>query len=107
MVALYAGAAAAFLLSAVLYFRTAFAAAALCGLAYLVLVSIVVVEAMGPVGATVTAVLLLAVPNGLLLVHAYDARKGVFLLPTIYAIPIAFFAGAVTLVVTGLAMLLR
>ncbi|MHC4957979.1 MAG: hypothetical protein ACYTGN_06345 [Planctomycetota bacterium] len=105
MGALYAAAAAAFVASALLYYRAAFAAAALCGLAYLVLVGVVVFNAMGPVGATVTTVLLLVAPNVFLLVHAVDAKKGIFLLPTIYAIPLTFFAGALTLAITGLVLL--
>ena len=46
----------------------------------------------------------LVLPTVLLLVHALDVRKGFSLLPTIYAIPLAF-AGAVVLWISSTVLL--
>lgn len=106
MVTLYLAALAAFLLGAVVYYVGWFVFAGLVALVFAVLMGAAVAGAMGPVAAGVLIALFLAGPAVFLGVHAVDARKGIFLLPTIYSIPLAFVCGALMLVVTGLALLL-
>jgi hypothetical protein len=106
MTAPYAAAAALYLLCAVLYFRGHFAWAALLGALFLGALTPVVLAAMGPVAAGAALALLAGVPAAYLVLHAFDARYGVFLLPTVYSIPIAFVSSFALLVLTGLALLL-
>jgi hypothetical protein len=102
----FAGAAAAYAAAAFLYYRGRFRGALAAAAAFAALVAPAVCAGMGPVAAAVALVLLLAAPLGYVLVHIVDARRGIFLLPTIYAIPLAFLAGAALLLATGLALLL-
>ena len=103
--ALYAGAAAVFLAACVVYFRGHFRGAGLLGLIYAGLVGTVVARSMGPVGATAALVLLCLAPAIFLGIHIVDARRGIFLLPTIYSIPIAFLCGALLWIIAGLGIL--
>ncbi len=65
----------------------------------------VVLAAMGPVAAGAALALLAAIPAAYLVVHAVDARRGIFLLPTVYSIPIAFVCALGLWLLTGLALL--
>lgn len=105
MTAPYAAAAALYLVCAVLYFRGHFAGAALAGALFLGALTPVVLAAMGPLAACVALVVLAGLPAAYLVVHAVDARYGVFLLPTVYSIPIAFVASLALWALTGLALL--
>jgi len=105
MTALYAGAAALYLLCAVLYYRGHFAPSALVGVLFFGALTPVVLAAMGPVAAGAALALLAAIPAAYLVVHAVDARRGIFLLPTVYSIPIAFVCALALWALTGLALL--
>lgn len=104
--ALFAGACAAYTAAALLYYAGRFVPAMAAGAAFWGLTGAVVLDAMGPVGAAVSWLLLAAAPAIYLAVHAVDAKRGMFLLPTVYSIPLAFVAGLVLLCVTALALLL-
>jgi len=84
----------AFLACGRVYFHGRFRGAALLALGYAGLASAVAVRTLPPVAAAATLLLLLALPLGFVALHAVDARHGIFLLPTIYSIPLAFVAGA-------------
>ena len=101
----YAAAAALYLTCAVLYFRGHFAWAALAGALFLGALAPVVLAAMGPVAGGVALLALAALPAAYLVVHAVDARCGIFLLPTVYSIPIAFVTSLLLWALTGLALL--
>jgi hypothetical protein len=103
----FAAATALYLLGAILYYRGRFALAGAAGIGYGGVTAWIVAGAMGPVGATVTLVLLAVLPAAALLVHVVDARRGIFLMPTVYAIPLAFACGLLLWLVTGLALVLR
>ena len=105
MLAIFLAALATFLLAALLYFRGWFRPAGLVGLAFGVAVSMLVLQGFGPIGGGVLVVLFVLAPAAFLVVHAYDARRGVFLLPTIYSIPLAFACGALLLLLGALALL--
>ena len=57
-------------------------------------------------GLCVVLALLCVFPALFLLVHVIDLKKGIFYLPTVYSIPIAFLAGAALLVVAAGGLLL-
>jgi hypothetical protein len=105
MTAAYAGAAALYVLCAVLYYRGRFGYAAIAGALFLGALAPVVLASMGPVAAAAALALLAALPAAYLVVHAVDARYGIFLLPTVYSIPIAFVCALGLWVLTGLALL--
>jgi hypothetical protein len=105
MTALYAGAAALYLLCAVLYYRGRFGWAALVGALFFVALTPVVLDGMGPVAAGAALGLLAVAPAAYLVVHAVDARRGLFLLPTVYSIPIAFVGALALWALAGLALL--
>jgi hypothetical protein len=91
-------AAAAYGLSAWVYFHGRFGAAALLGAIFAALIAPAAVGSLGGIGGVIAFALLAVAPGVYLVVHAVDARRGLFLLPTIYSIPIAFVCGAVLLV---------
>ncbi len=76
------------------YFHGHFRSAAALGLLDAALSAAVAIRSLPPVAAAAALLLLLVLPLGFVALHAVDARQGIFLLPTIYAIPIAFLAGA-------------
>ncbi|MDH3590764.1 MAG: hypothetical protein OER88_02730 [Planctomycetota bacterium] len=92
-----------FLLAGVVYFRGAFRAAALIGGAFWAVMGAVTWRHASTGAAVATTILLIAAPAVFLAVHAYDARRGVFLMPTIYAIPLAFLSGALLVAVATIA----
>jgi len=100
------GAAAAYALAALAYFRGRFGPAALLGAAFVALVAPVAVDGLGPVAGAAALALLALAPGVYLVVHCVDARRGLFLLPTIYSIPIAFVCTLALLLVAGLGLLL-
>ena len=102
--ALFAAATLGYALCALLYFRGRFRLALLAGGAFAAVTIWLVPLVMGPFAAVAALVLLLGLPATALLIHVYDSGRGVFLLPTIYAIPFAFLAAALLWVVTGLAL---
>ncbi|MHC4547332.1 MAG: hypothetical protein ACYTEZ_01030 [Planctomycetota bacterium] len=104
--ALFGGAAALYLACGVLYYRGHFGLATLAGLLFFAALAPVVLAALGPVAGGGALALLAAAPLAYLAVHALDARRGLFLLPTIYSIPIAFVCGVTLWILTGLALLL-
>lgn len=101
------GAAAAYVASAVTYFRGWFVIAVLFGLCFAGLVAPAAVGSLGGLGGTVAFALLVVAPGIYLVVHAVDARRGLFLLPTIYSIPLAFVCGLVLWGVVALGVILR
>lgn len=105
MTAPYAAAAVLYLVCAVLYFRGHFAWAALAGALFLGALAPVVLAAMGPLSGGAALFGLAAIPAAYVVVHAVDARYGIFLLPTVYSIPIAFVASLLLWALTGLALL--
>ncbi len=105
MTAPYAAAAALYLVCAVLYFRGRFAWAALAGALFLGALAPVALAALGPLAGGAALLVLAAVPAVYVVVHAVDARYGLFLLPTVYSIPIAFVASLLLWALTGLALL--
>jgi hypothetical protein len=103
--ALYAAATVGYGLCALLYFHGHFRSAGVVGGVFAVLMAWLVPLVMGPIAATLVLVFLLGIPAAVLLAHVYDAGRGIFLLPTIYSIPLAFLAGALLWIVTGLVLL--
>jgi hypothetical protein len=101
------GAAAAYALSAWIYFHGRFGLAALCGAVYAALMAPAAVQYLGAPGGAVAFALLAVAPGVYLVVHAVDARKGLFLLPTIYSIPLAFVCGLLLWVVVAAGAILR
>jgi len=101
------GAAAAYALSAWIYFHGRFGLAAFGGALFAGLMAPAAVGSLGAPGGAVAFALLAVAPGVYLAVHAVDARKGLFLLPTIYSIPIAFVCGLVLWVVVALGAILR
>jgi len=88
-------AAAAYLAAAVAYFRGLFRLSGAIGVLFWALAAVAVAR-----GTTLVPALLIFVGFGLLpaaflLTHVIDLRKGLFIFPTIYSIPIAFAAGVV------------
>jgi len=102
----YGGATALLAACALAYFRGHFGAAGLLGLGSEGALGFVLARTMSPASAAVTLALLCVVPLALLGLHVIDARRGLFLLPTIYSIPLAFFAAALLWIVAGGALLL-
>jgi hypothetical protein len=99
-------AAVAYAASAFVYFRGRFGLAALGGIAFAALMAPAAVGDLGGLGGAVAFALLAVAPGVYLVVHAVDARKGLFLLPTIYSIPIAFVCGLVLWVAVALGAIL-
>ena len=97
---------ATFLLACVLYFRTRFLYASLTGIALAGLLGVLLFDTFATVTAVLLTVLLLLIPAGFVIVHAIDARKGIFLLPTIYGIAVAFLGATLCLLITAAARLL-
>lgn len=104
--ALFAGATVAWAGAAVAYFHARFRLAGVLGVCFWGLAATVAARAMAPWVAALAFGLLGALPAGFLLVHVIDAKKGIFLLPTIYAIPFAFVCGLLLWAATGLGLLL-
>ncbi len=100
-------AAVAYAASAWIYFRGRFGWAALGGVAFAALMAPAALGHLGGVGGAIAFALLAVAPGVYLLVHAVDARRGLFLLPTIYSIPIAFVCGLVLWVVVASGAFLR
>jgi len=99
-------AAAAYALSAWIYFRGRFGLAALGGVAFAALMAPLALRYLGGPGGAVVFALFAVAPAVYLAVHAADARRGLFLLPTIYSIPIAFVCGLLLWVVVALGAIL-
>lgn len=97
---------ATFLLACVLYFRARFLYASLTGIVLAGLLGVLLFDTFALVTAVLLAVLLLLIPAGFVIVHAVDARKGIFLLPTVYGIVVAFFGATLCLLITVAARLL-
>jgi hypothetical protein len=104
--ALLAGAALLFAAACLAYFHGRFLAASALGAAYWTAAGAVLFRELPPWGAAAALVPLAALPAFLLAVHAVDIRKGIFLLPTVYAIPLAFLAGALLWLVAAAAAVL-
>jgi len=103
---LYGAAVAAFVVAAVSYFHGFFRIAFLLGCGCWTLLGMVVLGAF-PAALAWPLLLLFAIgPALFVVVHAVDARRGCFRLPTIYSIPIAFLLAAALLVAAGLGVLL-
>ncbi|MCK6460834.1 MAG: hypothetical protein L6Q95_13195 [Planctomycetes bacterium] len=100
-------AAAAYAASAWIYFRGRFGLAALGGAVYWALMAFAAMRYLGAPGGAVAFALLAVAPGVYLAVHAVDARKGLFLLPTIYSIPIAFVCGILLWAVVAAGAILR
>jgi hypothetical protein len=103
--AAYLAATAALGLAALLYFRGRFGAAALLGAAYNALVAEAARRAMpAPLFWGAFGLLCLG-PAAFLALHVADIRRGLFLLPTVYSIPIAFFGAGLFWLLAGAALL--
>ncbi len=100
-------AALAYAASAWIYFRGRFGLAAMGGAAYWTLMAFAAARYLGAPGGAVVFALLAVAPGLYLAVHAVDARKGLFLLPTIYSIPIAFVCGLALWFVVAAGAILR
>lgn len=100
------GAAVAYALSAWIYFRGRFGVAVLLGALFAGLIAPAAVGFLGGVGGAIAFALLVVAPAVYLAVHVVDVRKGLFLLPTIYSIPIAFVCGLVLLLVVAVGAVL-
>jgi len=96
---------AVFLTASVLYYRARFLYASVAGLVLAVLLGVLLAQTFGAVAAIVIGALLLVSPAAFVAVHAVDARRGIFLLPTVYSIPLAFACAALCLVITVTARL--
>ena len=102
---LYGAAALLFVLAALAYFHARFALAGLAAAAYWGSIGFVAARSMSLLGASVALGLLAALPAALLLAHVVDLRRGIFLVPTVYSIPLAFLSGALLWLVVGVALL--
>ncbi len=94
-------AAVAYAGSAWIYFRGRFGWAALLGAVFAGLMAPAAVGSLGGPGGAVALALLAVAPGVYLAVHVADAKKGLFLLPTIYSIPIAFVCGLLLWIVVA------
>jgi hypothetical protein len=92
--------------SAWIYFRGRFGWAALGGAVFAGLMAPTAVANLGGLGGAAAFAVLAVAPAVYLVVHAVDARRGLFLLPTIYSIPIAFVCGLALWVVVAAAAIL-
>ena len=90
----------------ILYYNGRLWAAGIGGLVYGGLIGTVAARSMAPWLAIVLVALFAVAPGVYVIVHAVDARRGLFLLPTIYSIPLAFLAGVILWGCTGLGLLL-
>ena len=97
---------AVFLAASVLYYHARFLFAGVAGLALTVLLSILLAQMFSVVTAVVLGALLLLGPAVFVAVHAVDARRGIFLLPTVYSIPLAYACAALCLIIVTAAQLL-
>ncbi len=89
---------ALFVLAGVVYFRGAFVLTTLLALGFWAAMARAMTLHASP-GAAIAAIgLLIVLPAVFLVIHSYDAKRGVFLLPTIYAIPFAFLTGTLLLI---------
>ncbi len=92
--------------SAWIYFRGRFGWAALGGAVFAGLMAPAAVGNLGGLGGAIAFALLAVAPAVYLVVHVVDAKKGLYLLPTIYSIPIAFVCGLVLWVVVAVGAVL-
>lgn len=102
---LYGAAVASFLVAAVFYFRGWFRIAFALGFVFWALVGHLLTRTMPPAAAWSLFVLFGIGPATFLVVHAIDARKGYFRLPTVYSIPFAFIFGLLLLLCAGIGVL--
>jgi len=102
--ALFGAAAVIFAGAAVAYYHGHFVLAGVAGLIYAGVIGAVVVRSVGTAAAVVVLALLAVAPGIFVIVHAYDAKRGHLLLPTVYSIPIAFVAGALLWLVAGVGL---
>ncbi len=102
--ACFAGATAVLAAACAVYFRGRFAASALLGALYAGLMVLPARAGLGTGLGTTLLALLLGLPSLFLLVHVIDLRRGIFLAPTVYAIPCVFIGAAALWVTTGLGL---
>jgi len=91
--------------SAWIYFRGRFGWAAFGGAIFAALMAPAAVANLGGLGGAAAFAVLAVAPAVYLVVHAVDARKGLYLLPTIYSIPIAFVCGLLLWIVVAVGAL--
>jgi len=102
---LFLAATAALFLACALYFRGRFLLAAVLGIAYAAL-AFETARPRLPSTLFWTSFLLFCVaPGSFLGLHVVDIRRGIFLLPTIYSIPIAFLGAGFFWALVGVALL--
>ncbi len=97
---------AVFIAASVFYYHARFLFASVFGLALAMLLGILLAQTVSVVTAVVLGTLLLLGPTVFVAVHAVDAHRGIFLLPTVYSIPLAFACAALCLIITTAARLL-
>jgi len=103
---LYGAATCVMITCGILYYNGCLLASAMGGIAYAGLAGAVLVRSTATWVAVTLIALFAAAPTIYLVVHAIDARRGIFLLPTIYSIPIAFVCSLILWGCAGLGMLL-
>ncbi|MGQ0613346.1 MAG: hypothetical protein ACT4PV_06385 [Planctomycetaceae bacterium] len=102
--ACFAGATAALAAACVVYFRGRFSASALLGALYAGLMVLPARSGLGTGPGSVLLALFLGLPALFLLLHIIDLRRGLFLVPTVYAIPCVFFGDAALWIATILGL---
>ncbi len=103
--ALYLGATLLFGLACLVYYRGLFLIGSVVGAVFGFILISISFEAMHPVVWSLMVTSLVALPALLLILHTVDLRAGLCLLPTVYSIPFAFFAGALLWLFSGFALL--
>jgi len=88
-------AAVAYLVAAVAYFRGLFRLSGAIGVLFWALAAVVVAGETTLFPALLILLVFGLFPAAFLLTHVIDLRKGLFIFPTIYSIPVAFAAGIV------------
>jgi len=86
-------AAAAYLAAAVAYFKGFFRLSGAAGAVFWGLMAVAVVRETTLVCALVILAVFGLFPAAFLLTHVIDLKRGLFIFPTIYSIPVAFTAG--------------
>lgn len=97
---------AVFFAASVFYYHARFLFASVCGLTLAVLLGILLAQTFSVVTVVVLGALLLLGPTVFVTVHAVDAHRGIFLLPTVYSIPLAYGCAALCLIIVTAARLL-
>ena len=95
---------AAILAAAIVYYHGWFWLASLLGLGFAATMVVLLPRELGHTAGWIAIAFLVLFPTLAVAVHAFDAKHGRFLLPTIYSIPLAFAFAIVDLLIVVVAI---